>query len=709
VLILTAASSSAAATRHVLLLHSFEREFAPFDSFVASLRTELSRRFPEPINFVEVSLQPARFGEIPQEAPVVNYLLSILASQPMDLAVSIGAPAAMFAQRHREQLFPAVPMLLAAVERRLVRDQAMTANDAAVAVTIDAARGIENILKVLPRTRTVFVVTGASQFERFWRVELDREFRRFTDRLTFIWSDQLSFENMLERGAALPPDSVIYFTILSVDAAGVSHTEERALTELHAVANAPIFGFHSRQLGQGIVGGLLLPVDAIARTTANAALRILQGEAPRNIGTTVPFPGQAAYDWRELRRWGISESLLPVGSAVQFREPTTWERYRWQILGTVSVGLAEALLVVALVANHVKRRRAEQSLRESEERFRRLSDTAPVMIWMAGPDKLCTDVNRSWLDFTGRPIEAELGNGWTEGVHADDTERSLDTYIQAFDRREPFRMEYRLRRHDGLYRWILDTGVPRYTPDGSFAGYIGSAIDVTEIRLAKEALSGLSHKLMEAQEQERSSIARELHDDLSQRMVGLTMQLHSASQARPDNINDLRVRIGDLCNQFVVVGRDIQAISYRLHSSKLQLLGITAAATSLCQDLAAQQGVTIDFTHDGVPQDLSKDVELVLFRVLQEALSNAVKHSGVRHVDVSLRGSAGRVELEVADNGIGFDPETAMSSYGLGLVSMRERLSLIRGELFIDSRSGAGTRIRASVPLQQKSETFIHT
>jgi PAS domain S-box-containing protein len=135
-----------------------------------------------------------------------------------------------------------------------------------------------------------------------------------------------------------------------------------------------------------------------------------------------------------------------------------------------------------------ERKRAEAELRESEARFRLVADSAPVMIWMSGTDKLCTYFNKPWLDFTRRSIDRELGNGWAEGVHPEDLRSCMVTYTQSFDRREEFRMEYRLRRHDGEYRWVLDIGVPRSNADGSFAGYIGSCIDVTEQRLAEEQL-----------------------------------------------------------------------------------------------------------------------------------------------------------------------------------------------------------------------------
>jgi PAS domain S-box-containing protein len=353
---------------------------------------------------------------------------------------------------------------------------------------------------------------------------------------------------------------------------------------------------------------------------------------------------------------------------------------------------------LAMVADITERKQTEAALRESEERFRLVANTAPVLIWMSGPDKLCTYFNKPWLDFTGRSIESELGNGWAAGVHPDDLARCMDTYTQAFDRREEFRMEYRLRRHDGEYRWVLDIGIPRFDPDRSLAGYIGSCIDVTDRKLAEETLAGVSRRLIEAQEQERTRIARELHDDFAQRLALLAIGLEQLHHEFPA-LHKVGRRVGELRKQTTEIAFDIQTLSHELHSAKLQYLGMAAAMRGFCQEFGEHTKVRIDFKSHNLPSNLSPDLSLCLFRVLQEALRNSARHSGVALVEVHLWATSDEIHLKISDAGTGFDRTAARESSGLGLISMEERLKVLKGTFSIDSQPNRGTTIHARVPL----------
>ena len=354
----------------------------------------------------------------------------------------------------------------------------------------------------------------------------------------------------------------------------------------------------------------------------------------------------------------------------------------------------------AFRASNTELKSSKSVLRESEQRFRLVADTAPVLIWMSGPDKKCTFFNEGWLRFTGRSIDSELGDGWAEGVHAEDLRRCLDTYTQAADLRKGFRMEYRLRRHDGEYRWILDIGVPRFNQDRSFAGYIGSCVDITDRKLAETALANVNHRMIEAQEQERRRIARELHDDIGQRLALLAINL---SQLQQHAAPEIRGRVGELENQASEIATDIQAISHRLHSSKLEILGLAAAMRSFCNEFGEQQKVEIEFeTHD-LLDPLPPDISLCLFRVLQEALCNAAKHSDGRHFEVQSWCMPNEVHLTVSDFGSGFNKDAAKASRGVGLISMHERLKILNGTLSIESQHKRGTTIHAFLPINSAS------
>jgi PAS domain S-box-containing protein len=370
--------------------------------------------------------------------------------------------------------------------------------------------------------------------------------------------------------------------------------------------------------------------------------------------------------------------------------------------GTWSDKVIQQFRVVAEVfANILARMRIEDGLQESQQRFQMMADTAPVMIWMSGTDKLCTFFNRQWLEFTGRSLEQELGDGWSEGLHPSDLEYTLRTYSSSFDARLPFSVEYRLRHANGNYDWVFDTGVPRYTPSGQFAGYIGSCMDITDRIRAEQGVIDLSGRLISAQEDERSRIARELHDDFSQRLALLAIQLGQASQSLPDTDKALGESLHAMWERTTELSADIHKLSHQLHSSKLHHLGLLAAAKSLCEETGKQHHVQIEFLHHEMPEEISPDVGLCFFRIVQEALNNIVKHSGAKQAHVEFVGSPSLIRLRIVDAGVGFDPSSMAARGGLGLASMRERLRLLGGTIALYSSPMEGTEIVAEVPLTQ--------
>jgi signal transduction histidine kinase/ABC-type uncharacterized transport system substrate-binding protein len=352
--------------RRVLLLHSLGPYFAPWGEIARTLREQLQEQSKEPIDIFEASLATARYSDDDVE-PFVNYLRSLFLKRRLDLVIAIGSPAVSFFQQHRQQLFPSTPAVYTGLDERRVSLNALTANDAVVAVSLDLAGGVENILRVLPETTSVAVVIGNSPSEKFWLEEMHTAFRPLENRIKFTWFNELSFDEMLQRAAVLPQKSVIVFSQLSVDVAGGAYEDVKALAALHAVANAPMFANIGAYFGHGIVGGPLSNEADLGRQAYSVAVRILSGEAPGGIKTPPIGSGTPKYDWRELQRWKISESRLPAGSEIYFRQPGLWEQYRPQVTAGVAVLLLQAAIISWLL---IERRRRHFAQAEANSRRR---------------------------------------------------------------------------------------------------------------------------------------------------------------------------------------------------------------------------------------------------------------------------------------------------------------------------------------------------
>ncbi len=364
IFLLATLGAATAEPKRVMLLHSVGPDFRPWSEYAKAIRTELDRQSPWPLEIIEQSLVTARSADENPEVPFVEYLRALFAKRPLDLIVSIGAPAANFVQRRRQQLFATTPMVFTAVAQRRIQRSSLTENDTVVALAQNFPAVIENILHVLPDTKTVAVVNGNSPSERLWLEDLRKEFAPFADRLSFIWYNDRSFADILKHAAALPPHSAIFWHQMNVDAAGVVHEGDKALPTLYAVANAPIFSFTDAFFGGEVVGGPMASVAEGSRLTVAVAVRILGGEKAGDI--KIPPIGYATpkFDWRQMQRWGISESRLPPGSEIHFRTLTAWEQYRWQILTTAAVLLFQAAMITWLLYEHRHRRRSEAAAHE---------------------------------------------------------------------------------------------------------------------------------------------------------------------------------------------------------------------------------------------------------------------------------------------------------------------------------------------------------
>jgi len=387
--------------------------------------------------------------------------------------------------------------------------------------------------------------------------------------------------------------------------------------------------------------------------------------------------------WGEVHGLGPFNELDPISNV--------------QSLQLFLLFTAAPFMVLAALAEEHKQ--DELVLRESEKRFRLLADSSPSLIWMSGTEKLCTFFNQGWLKFTGRSMEQQLGDAWLSGVHPDDRDHCSRLYSASFDARVDFELEYRLRRFDGEYRWLVDIGVPRFESDGTFLGYVGSCIDITDRKTAEESLHALTGRLITAQEEERARIARELHDDFSQRLALLGIGLGQLWKKLSPNEVEQRENVQEMLRGTKEMSSDLHTLSHQLHSSKLEHVGLVPALHGLCKEISEKYKIEVHFSESEGAVDVPKDVALCMFRVAQESLGNIVKHSGAREAQVQFSANATGIGLRIFDQGKGFDAAVKNPAAGIGLIGMSERLRLVGGRLLVKSEAGRGTEILAEAPV----------
>jgi PAS domain S-box-containing protein len=685
----------------VLILYSFTDRKAQDDLEI--LKAATRSHVGVPVDFHVEFLGSARFDTPGYQKAVTESLASIYGGKKIDLVIAVFYPALRFAVDHRQELFPGTPIAFSSVPPKRLEVQKLWPGVTGVTMDVDLQGTINLAFRLQPDARNAAVVVGSSETDRYWGAVIDQDLRQRQPRLNVINLAGVATDQLLKQVSALPPRTIVFFqSIPDEEAQPVIGTYEIIST---IARQFPTYCFVNRCLGHGVIGGAY--PDSIEQETdaGELAARILLGENPENIPVMPGPPALVHVDWRQLQYWNIPVSALPPGTIISYRQPTGWERYAKYLGLVVVLFVVQAMLIIGLLWQRARHRKADLRLRESEKRFRLMADTTPAQIWMCDKEGTVTYLNDRRINFTGRNPANGFGDAWSAFIHPDDVHGVQAANKLGLEQQKEYSKEYRLRRRDGQYRWMLDIAAPRVNGNGAFAGFVGSAADITDQKLAQEALEKIGGKLIEAQEEERGRIARELHDDICQRLALLSMELEQAN--RGSNGSGRSPKIEEIRRHCTQIAVDVQALSHKLHSSKLEYLGLSAAINSFCREFSQQNNVAVQFDDEGVPSYLPYDISLSLFRVTQEALQNALKHSGVDRFSVTLQGSANEIRLEVGDSGVGFDVERAKFDRGLGLVSMQERVHLVQGTFAIESTANRGTRILVRVPLAAEMKASV--
>jgi signal transduction histidine kinase len=565
----------------VLALYSVGRDAAFSIAGERELPRILDHGLSRRLDFYSEYLDAGRFPDLQYRLAFRDFMLQKYRDMKFDVVIAAMDVAVEFLEMHRAELFADTPIVFVSSTRPTRR----LPNSAGLIDDVDFAATVYLALALQPDINQVFVVSGAAERDQAIERQARAQFLPLEDRLTFTYLSGLMTSELERQLAALPEQSIAFYLLAYRDGSGENFHPLEYLDRIARFANRPVYSWVDSTIGHGVLGGSMERQEARLEAVAGLALRVLNGEAADSLPISELSGQTSRVDWRQLRRWGISESRVPAGTAIVFREPGALERYRLYILAAGGLLLAQTALIAGLLVQAARRRRAEEAVRRSRD----------------------------------------------------------------------------------------------------------------ELRRSSEQIRDLGARLLEAQENERARIARELHDDISQQVALLAMDLQLLARYAPNRNYHAEQVSREALERVRDLATSLHDLSHRLHPAKLRLIGLVGALDGLQREVS-QSGISVAFSHQNVPPALPHDLSLCVFRVVQEAVQNALKHSAAHALSIELNGSSDALTLIVSDDGSGFDADSAWGQ-GLGLVSMRERLESIGGTLSIRSGS-CGTRVEAIVPLQ---------
>src|SRR5690606_216592 len=363
-----------------LMLFSNDSLLPAGNAIVSSFQRTLQTGGPERVEIFTEFLDADRFPGPAHATRMESLLRDKYAATPIDVAVAIGPQALEFLNERHPALFAATPLIFAGVSEASIERHGVPPNSAGVVSRFDAAPTLDLALRLQPDARQVVVGTGASTFDKRLDAVAREQLAPYANRLEMTHLSGLPLPLLLDELARLPSRTIVIYLTIFEDGAGELFTPRDLTTVLSDAASAPVYGVYDTYLSRGIVGGYMESFEAIGRETAGLALRILAGERPDSVSPHTVETRDFMVDWRQLHRWGLDQANLPPGTIVRFEQPSLWEQYRQEVIAVIAVLMLQSALIVALLVQRRRRRYAEESLRQSEERYRDVVETQTELI-----------------------------------------------------------------------------------------------------------------------------------------------------------------------------------------------------------------------------------------------------------------------------------------------------------------------------------------
>jgi PAS domain S-box-containing protein len=624
-------------------------------------------------------------------------------------------------QLHRDWFFPTTPVVFCCVTEAEYKARKIGPGITGIPAKLDYRPTLELALRLHPGTRHVVVIAGAANGDIEPMADARREFRPLEDTVGFRYLVGPPMADLKQQVSQLSQDTIIIYIGISQDGAGTFFFARDALDQIAQVARVPIYGYYDSYLGHGIVGGFLASFEVEATNAARLGLRILAGEKPEDLSTTGIPSCAYMFDWGQLKRWGIDEGALPPGSDVRFRAPSFWDAYRWQIIGVLSLCAVQAMLIVGLLLQRARRRRAEQEIRQAEERFRMVVESAPNAVVVVNADGKIVLVNTQCercfgyrrADLVGQPAEllvperfrtAHSTNGVTFGVSPPAAPHGAKRELYG-------------RRKDGS-EFPVEIGLtPMQTREGSLVLCV--IVDITARRQAEEARQELAHaSRLTLVGELTASIAHEINQPLGAIIsyadaADLLLESAPASLAQVRKILEY-IRRDDLRASEVI--RRLRAL-LRKDEMEMRPVDVNDLASDvllLIRPEARRRHVTIQ-TQFAANLPLVRGDKVHLQQVLLNLLLNGMEAMadmpGEKRLTVrTALDQGGSVEIAISDVGAGiaqdrlprlFEPffSTKKNGMGLGLSLARSLIEAHGGHIWAENNSPAGATFRFVLPI----------
>jgi PAS domain S-box-containing protein len=717
---LTVEAAWAQETR-VVLLYDERVELPGLVELDARVSQTLATEAGAPLEIYRESMDLSRFDRPGYAVELRDHLRAKYAATPISLVVAVRAGALHFVLDHGELVFPGAPIVFCGLDRRELGERPLPPNVTGVFVRREFRPTLETALRLHPNTRHVVVVGGTQEFDGRVMRQAREEFREFHNRLAFTYLTDLPMAELRSSLAKLPPRTIVFLSTMFRDGAGQPFDPQEAAEAISAAANAPVYGIVDQYVGRGIVGGHVYNLNTRCDDAARVAVEVLAGRPPTDFPPRAAGTMVSMFDWRQVVRWNIDERSLPAGSEVRFKVPTLWDQYRPHLVGAIAFGIAQAVIIVLLVA--------ERSARRQSEKRHALASAAGgtgVWDWDLQTDEFYLDAHLEHvLGYEDRQIHTLAQ--WSALVHPEDTDAVMAQTRDAIAGSIPVvEIEYRMVHRNGDVRWFLTRGsvVRRH---GRPVRMTGTSTDITDRKLTALALEDARHELDRVSRlatlgEFAASIAHEVRQPLTAIIVNANASLRRLGDPTIDP------ELHEALTEIVDAGRRADALVQHnrelfrqrtVQKEPVDMNEIVREVETLARSrLEAGQIVLTTALELGAPTVRGDRIELQ--QVLLNLLLNAIEATqeapgGKRRIEISTSGaSRGVVTVAVRDNGVGFkhvDMQRLFSmSYttkptgtGIGLSLSRSIVQAHGGRLWAQQNAESGATFTFTIPVSTEA------